>query len=189
MLWTRGELLGEGSYGRVYECMRDDGTLCAAKVVSLKKGIDSRSQLAQAEIEMEVEIMRKLNHPNIVRYLGTDRDETSLFIFLELIPCGSISNLLGKYGSFKEPVIRQYTRDVLQGLKYLHAQRILHRDVKGQNVLVDHHGSCKLSDFGCSKELLGEAASASTLKGTPRFMAPEVIRSRSKGYTQKADIW
>jgi serine/threonine protein kinase len=179
-LWTLGELLGEGSYGRVYECLRDYGTvgtLCAAKVVSLRKGTDSRSQSARAEIEMEVEIMRKLNHPNIVRYLGTDRDENSLFIFLDLIPCGSISNLLGKYCGFKEPVIRQYTRDILQGLEYLHVQRILRCDVKGQNVLVDHHGACKLSDFGCSKELLGEAACASTLKGTPRFMAPEVIRS------------
>ena len=61
--------------------------------------------------------------------------------------------------------------------------------VKGPNVLVDHRGVCKLSDFGCSKELYGEVASANTLKGTPQFMAPEVLLNRGAGYTDKADVW
>jgi serine/threonine protein kinase len=189
MPWTLGELLGEGGYGRVYECLNDDGTICAAKVVPLRKGNDARAIAAQTEIESEVEVMRKLSHPNIVRYLGTDRDDKSFFIFLELVPGGSITTMLGKYGKFKEPIIQGYTREILQGLQYLHSNKILHRDIKGPNVLVDHRGVCKLSDFGCSKELYGEVASANTLKGTPQFMAPEVLQNRGAGYTDKADVW
>jgi serine/threonine protein kinase len=191
---TLGELLGEGSYGKVYECLNIDGSVCAAKLVPLKKGNDERANIAQMEIEREVEILSSLSHPNIVRYLGTGKDQKFLFIFLELMPCGSVSDLLSKYGSFKETVYRAYTRQILHGLRYLHGERIIHRDVKGRNVLVDHRGTCKLSDFGCSRQLFGQAAAATTLIGTPRFMAPEVIRSRkgggsSCGYTEKADIW
>ena len=91
MPWTRGSLLGEGGYGRVFECLNDDGHICAAKVVPLRPGDDDRSRAAQAEIEKEVEVMRKLSHPNIVRYIGTERDDKELVIFLELVPGGSIS--------------------------------------------------------------------------------------------------
>ena len=192
---TLGELLGEGSYGKVYECLNTDGSICAAKLVPLRKGLDGRANAAQKEIEKEVDILRSLNHPNIVRYLGTDRSQDHLFIFIELMPSGSVANLLNKYGPFQETVYRGYTRQILNGLQYLHSERIIHRDVKGHNVLVDHRGTCKLSDFGCSRQLLGQAAAATTLTGTPRFMAPEVIRSRGGGggggggYTEKADIW
>jgi len=86
-------------------------------------------------------------------------------------------------------VVRGYSREILQGLDYLHSNKILHRDIKGPNILVDFAGVCKLSDFGCSKELYGEIASTMTLKGTPQFMAPEVLRNHGKGYTEKADIW
>jgi serine/threonine protein kinase len=189
MPWTRGSLLGEGGYGRVFECLNDDGRICAAKVVPLRPGDDERSRAAQEEIKKEVEVMKKLSHPNIVRYIGTERDEKELVIFLELVPGGSISSMLGKYGKFKESVVRGYCREILQGLGYLHANKILHRDIKGPNILVDFAGVCKLSDFGCSKELYGEIASTMTLKGTPQFMAPEVLRNQGTGYTEKADIW
>jgi hypothetical protein len=135
------------------------------------------------------QLMRKLSHPNIVRYIGTERDAKELVIFLELVPGGSISSMLGKYGKFKESVVRGYCREILHGLEYLHANKILHRDIKGPNILVDFAGVCKLSDFGCSKELYGEIASTMTLKGTPQFMAPEVLRNHGKGYTEKADVW
>jgi len=71
MPWTRGELLGEGGYGRVYECLNDDGTICAAKVVPLRADSTKR---AHAEIEREVTVLKSLWHPNIVQYLGTERE-------------------------------------------------------------------------------------------------------------------
>jgi serine/threonine protein kinase len=169
MPWTRGSLLGEGGYGRVFECLNDDGHICAAKVVPLRPGDDDRSRAAQAEIEKEVDVMRKLSHPNIVRYIGTERDDKELVIFLELVPGGSISGMLGKYGKFKESVVRGYCREILQGLEYLHANKILHRDIKGPNILVDFSGVCKLSDFGCSKELYGGSPSCAHFLSLARF--------------------
>jgi len=80
--------------------------------------------------------MKNLWHPNIVQYLGAEREEGSLTIFLELVPGGSLATMLAKFGRFKEPIVRGYVREILQGLVYLHSQQILHRDIKGSNILV-----------------------------------------------------
>lgn len=78
----------------------------------------------------EIEVMRSLRHDNIVRYLGTSLDQSFLSVFLEYIPGGSISSLLGKFGAFSENVIKVYTKQILQGLSFLHANSIIHRDIK-----------------------------------------------------------
>ncbi|GJR43184.1 mitogen-activated protein kinase kinase kinase NPK1 [Tanacetum coccineum] len=129
------------------------------------------------ELEEEVKLLKNLSHPNIVRYLGTAREEESLNIFLEFVPGGSISSLLGKFGSFPESVIRMYTKQILLGLEYLHKNGIMHRDIKGANILVDNKGRIKLADFGASKKVveLATMTGAKSMKGTPYWMAPEVI--------------
>ncbi|XP_073361070.1 mitogen-activated protein kinase kinase kinase ANP1 isoform X2 [Aegilops tauschii subsp. strangulata] len=104
------------------------------------------------ELEEEVKLLKNLSHPNIVRYLGTVREEDTLNILLEFVPGGSIQSLLGKLGSFPE-VNRKYTRQILQGLEYLHSNAIIHRDIKGANILVDNKGCIKLADFGASKQV------------------------------------
>ncbi len=90
---------------------------------------------------------------------------------------GSIAHLLKLFQPFQEGVIRNYTRQILQGLCYLHEHGIIHRDIKGGNVLVDESGIVKLADFGASTTLsqFGETQQTSTIKGTPYFMAPEVL--------------
>ncbi|XP_048544064.1 mitogen-activated protein kinase kinase kinase 3-like isoform X1 [Triticum urartu] len=105
------------------------------------------------ELEEEVKLLKNLSHPNIKRYLGTVREEDTLNILLEFVPGGSIQSLLGKLGSFPEAVIRKYTRQILQGLEYLHSNAIIHRDIKGANILVDNKGCIKLADFGASKQV------------------------------------
>ena len=139
-------------------------------------------------------ILQRLDHPNIVRYLGTERTAEHLDIFLEFVPGGSLACLLAKFGAFHEGVIRMYTRQLLLGLHYLHQHRHMHRDIKGANILLDHHGTVKLADFGASKKieslvtLHGEAsAHYKSVKGTPFWMAPEVIRQ--EGHGRPADIW
>ncbi|KAI8004169.1 Mitogen-activated protein kinase kinase kinase NPK1 [Camellia lanceoleosa] len=190
--WRKGELIGCGSFGRVYMGLNiDSGALLAIKQVSIA-GNSASKEKTQAhfrELEEEVNLLENLSHPNIIRYLGTTREEASLNILLEIVPGGSISSLLGKFGSFPESVIRMYTKQLLLGVEYLHRNGIMHRDIKGANILVDNKGCIKLTDFGASKKVveLATMTGAKSMKGTPYWMAPEVILQT--GHSFSADIW
>ncbi|KAJ8442742.1 hypothetical protein Cgig2_011012 [Carnegiea gigantea] len=190
--WRRGELIGCGAFGRVYMGMNlDSGELLAIKQVLIAANGASKEK-AQAhirELEEEVKLLKNLSHQNIVRYLGTAREDDALNILLEFVPGGSIASLLGKFGSFPESVIRMYTGQLLRGLEYLHRNGIMHRDIKGANILVDNRGCIKLADFGASKKVveLATMTGAKSMKGTPYWMAPEVILQT--GHSFSADIW
>ncbi|RZC52367.1 hypothetical protein C5167_020787 [Papaver somniferum] len=190
--WRKGELIGCGAFGRVYMGMNlDSGELLAIKQVMIPSNNASKEK-AQAhilELEEEVKLLKNLSHPNIVRYVGTIREEGTLNILLEFVSGGSISSLLGKLGSFPETVIRKYTKQMLLGLEYLHKNGIMHRDIKGANILVDNNGGIKLADFGASKQVveLATISGAKSMKGTPYWMAPEVILQT--GHSFSADIW
>jgi len=137
--WTRGELIGQGAFGSVYLGMDNDtGHLMAVKQVTITKvGVANSSKVAEhlRSLEAEVKLLQDLNHPNIVRYLGTERTAEALNIFLEYAPGGSIAGLLAKFGKFNENVVRVYTKQILQGLEYLHSNGIIHRDIKVSNHL------------------------------------------------------
>ncbi|CAO2201855.1 unnamed protein product [Urochloa humidicola] len=190
--WRKGDLIGSGAFGQVYLGMDlDSGELLAVKQVLIGSSNAAREK-AQAhvmELEDEVRMLKNLSHPNIVRYIGTVREENTLNILLEFVPGGSIQSLLGRLGSFPEAVIKKYTKQLLHGLEYLHRNGIIHRDIKGANILVDNKGCIKLADFGASKQVekLATATAAKTMKGTPYWMAPEVIVG--SGYNCSADIW
>ncbi|KAJ6928808.1 mitogen-activated protein kinase kinase kinase 2-like [Populus alba x Populus x berolinensis] len=177
--YRKGELIGCGAFGHVYMGMNSDsGELLAIKQVSIAANGATREK-AQAhirELEEEVRLLQNLSHPNIVRYLGVVQEEETINILLEFVPGGSISSLLGKFGPFPEPVIRTYTKQLLLGLEYLHNNGIMHRDIKGANILVDNKGCIKLADFGASKQVveLATVSGAKSMKGTPYWMAPEV---------------
>ncbi|XP_061945143.1 mitogen-activated protein kinase kinase kinase ANP1-like isoform X1 [Populus nigra] len=190
--YRKGELIGCGAFGHVYMGMNlDSGELLAIKqvLIAANGATRERAQAHIRELEEEVKLLQNLSHPNIVRYLGTVREEETLNILLEFVPGGSISSLLGKFGSFPEPVIRAYTKQLLLGLEYLHNNGIMHRDIKGANILVDNKGCIKLADFGASKQVveLATVSGAKSMKGTPYWMAPEVILQTGHGFS--ADIW
>ncbi|KAL7177697.1 hypothetical protein ACSBR2_030960 [Camellia fascicularis] len=190
--WRKGELIGCGAFGRVYMGLNiDSGALLAIKQVSIAANSTSKEKIQAhiREVEEEVNLLKNLSHPNIIRYLGTTREEDSLNILLEIVPGGSISSLLEKFGSFPESVIRMYTKQLLLGLEYLHRNGIMHRDIKGANILVDNKGCIKLADFGASKKVveLATMTGAKSMKGTPYWMAPEVILQT--GHSFSADIW
>ncbi|KAL5538346.1 hypothetical protein UlMin_045716 [Ulmus minor] len=191
--WRKGDLIGCGAFVSVYLSMNlDSGELIAVKQVLTAATTASKKKKAQArikELEEEVKLLKNLNHPNIVGYLGTLRDEETVNILLEYVPGGSISSLLGKFGAFMEAVIRTYTKQLLLGLEYLHRNGIMHRDIKGANILVDAKGCIKLADFGASKQVveLATMTGAKSTRGTPYWMAPEVILQT--GHTFSADIW
>ena len=144
-------------------------------------------------------MLKALNHPNIVKYYQTDLspDGSGVDIILELVPGGSIRQLLDKYHAFDERLVKIYTRQMLEGLCYLHKNGIIHRDLKCANVLVDNMGVIKLSDFGASKKIISNfdmhgsflenEAISKTFIGSPYWMAPEVIKK--SGHGKPADIW
>eukprot|EP01018_Ginkgo_biloba_P029475 Gb_03243 [translate_table: standard] len=183
--WIKGDKLGSGSFGTVYEGISDDGVFFAVKEVSLlDQGSNARQCIYQ--LEQEIALLSQFEHENIVRYLGTDKEQDRLYIFLELVTQGSLASLYQKY-NLRDSQVRAYTRQILNGLKYLHDRNVMHRDIKCANILVDAYGLIKLADFGLAKETskLNELKSC---KGSAYWMAPEVIHPR-KTYWLPADIW
>ena len=118
--------------------------------------------------------MQKLHHPNIVQYMGCQRDSNTLDVLQEYVTGGSLAKLLAYFGPFPEPLVQVYTRQICAGLAYLHENMIIHRDIKSANCLVTGEGQIKLADFGCSKTIetaMTVDQGASTLTGTPKFAA------------------
>ncbi|KAI3777337.1 hypothetical protein L1987_47137 [Smallanthus sonchifolius] len=183
--WQRGELLGRGSFGSVYEGICDGGYFIAVKEVSLLDQGELGKQ-SVFQLEQEIALLSQFEHDNIVRYHGTDKDDSKLYIFLELVTKGSLLSLYQRY-RLQDCQVSSYTRQILHGLKYLHDRGVVHRDVKCANILVDANGSVKLADFGLAKATKFNDVKSS--KGTAFWMAPEVVNLKNKGYGLAADIW
>jgi mitogen-activated protein kinase kinase kinase len=194
--WFKGQLIGKGTYGRVYLGMNaTTGEFLAVKQVevSAKAAGNDKEKMREmvAALDIEIDTMQHLDHVNIVQYLGCERKETSISIFLEYISGGSVGSCLRKHGKFEEQVVSSLTRQTLAGLAYLHREGILHRDLKADNILLDLDGTCKISDFGISKKtdnIYGNDAT-NNMQGSVFWMAPEVVRSQGQGYSAKVDIW
>lgn len=185
--WVRGELLGRGSLGSVWKATdKKTGKTMAVKEVIIDNLDDSEKDFSQS-LQVEIDLYKQLKHPNIVSYLGNDRMRDRFYIYLEYMQGGSVSQVLCRDGPMSEPLIACYARQLLEGLNYLHTREplILHRDVKGGNILVGEKRIVKLTDFGCSKR--SEETCKHTLRGSIPWMAPEVMNERA--YGRKADVW
>ncbi|XP_062225695.1 mitogen-activated protein kinase kinase kinase 3-like isoform X2 [Phragmites australis] len=185
--WKKGKLLGSGTFGQVYLGFNsENGQFCAIKEVQVIMD-DPHSKERLKQLNQEIDMLRQLSHPNIVQYYGSEMTDDTLSIYLEYVSGGSIHKLLREYGPFKEPVIRNYTGQILAGLAYLHGRNTVHRDIKGANILVGPNGEVKLADFGMAKHI-SSFAEIRSFKGSPYWMAPEVIMN-SNGYSLAVDIW
>ncbi|OEL21602.1 Mitogen-activated protein kinase kinase kinase YODA [Dichanthelium oligosanthes] len=171
--WKKGKLIGRGTFGHVYVGFNSDkGEMCAMKEVTLFSD-DPKSKESAKQLCQEISLLSRLQHPNIVRYYGSETVDDKLYIYLEYVSGGSIHKLLQEYGQFGEQAIRSYTKQILLGLAYLHAKNTVHRDIKGANILVDPNGRVKLADFGMAKHINGQQCPFS-FKGSPYWMAPEI---------------
>mmetsp|Transcript_5953 Transcript_5953/g.10696 ORF Transcript_5953/g.10696 Transcript_5953/m.10696 type:complete len:620 (+) Transcript_5953:104-1963(+) len=179
------EKLGEGGFGSVRKA-RDKRLDKKVAVKSIrKKGVENIQKLLE-----EMEIMRLLDHPNIVRFHETFQDRRSLHLVLELCEGGELFEAVTAAGSINEQQAAGCIRDMLLAINYLHQNRIMHRDLKPENFLLSQKGeigktSLKLIDFGLAKRF-EPGTPARTKAGTPNYIAPEVLAGK---YDEKVDIW
>ena len=139
-------------------------------------------------VQNEIEVLSKLNHKNIIKYLGSYVKGYKLNLVLEYCIGGSLYKLLEVYRNFKETIIRKYTVQILEGIEYLHSHNIMHKDIKCANILINRDGVCKLSDFGGAKIIKDIFdITKSSIEGTPNWMAPEIVKKAEA--TRFSDIW
>lgn len=193
MDWTKASVLGTGAYSTCYQA-RDvqTGTLMAAKQITFLRNSEEEQERVEQLIREEVLLISKLQHPHVVRMYGAIQEGAHINLFVEWMPGGSLASLLDKHGVFTEPVLLRYLHQILLGLDYLHSAGILHRDLKGANVLVDTSGHhLRIADFGAAARMMSKSTVPGEfqgqLQGTIAFMAPEVLRGDSYGRT--CDIW
>jgi len=176
------EAIGAGSFGAVWRA-RFNGDVVAVKKCKVIDGNDAEMLL------LEIRYLRKLRHPRLVAYYGFCSEPPNLVMMMEYMTGGSLHALIFKK---KQDIdLSQKALMALQvaeGLAYLHGQRIVHRDLKTMNVVLDSDLNCKICDFGLSLTLERTHQTVKALEGSPRYMAPEQFESKAK-ITEKVDIW
>ncbi|XP_044496729.1 CBL-interacting serine/threonine-protein kinase 11 [Mangifera indica] len=182
-----GRLLGCGAFAKVYHARNvRTGQSVAIKVINKKKL--SNSSLA-SNIKREISIMRRLNHPNIVKLYEVLATKTKIYFVMEFVKGGELFAKVAK-GRFTEDLSRKYFQQLISAVGYCHSRGVFHRDLKPENLLVDENGNLKVSDFGLSAltEQIRPDGLLHTLCGTPAYVAPEILSK--KGYDgAKVDVW
>ncbi|XP_068456239.1 serine/threonine-protein kinase 36 isoform X2 [Clinocottus analis] len=177
------EVVGEGSFGRVYKGRkRFTGQVVALKFMP-KVG---RSEKELRSLKREIEIMRGLQHPNIVQLFDSFETETEVVVVTEYAE-GQLFQILEDDGNLPESQVREIACQLVSALYYLHSHRILHRDMKPQNILLGKNGVVKLCDFGFARSMSVSTLVLTSIKGTPLYMSPELVEE--KPYDHTADLW
>ena len=183
--------LDQGSFGLIYSAAYD-GSAVAVKQCSSD---GSQIKTKMRELLLELSVLVRIRHPNIVTFWGTAADfpfsqgKPYIGMVFELCSKGSLYKVLhqnhGKRVSFREKM--KYALEVARGMSYIHAKGIIHRDLNSRNILLTHEGHAKVADFGCARKLKGSALTTTTISGSPAYMAPEQLDGAD--LTDKVDVW
>ncbi|XP_057600227.1 serine/threonine-protein kinase 36 isoform X2 [Hippopotamus amphibius kiboko] len=177
------EMIGEGSFGRVYKGRRK----YSAQVVALKFIPKlGRSEKELKNLQREIEIMRGLRHPNIVHMLDSFETDKEVVVVTDYAE-GELFQILEDDGKLPEDQVQAIAAQLVSALYYLHSHRILHRDMKPQNILLAKDGGIKLCDFGFARAMSTNTMVLTSIKGTPLYMSPELVEERP--YDHNADLW
>lgn len=175
------QVIGKGSYGVVYRAINRK----TAQMVAIKEVMyDDDEELT--DIMSEIDLLKNLNHINIVKYHGFIKKSHNLYIILEYCSRGSLKNAISRGKGIPESKAKVFVKQTLNGLRYLHEQGVIHRDIKAANLLLDSNNVVKLADFGVSTKV-STMSMAMTLAGSLNWMAPEIIGNR--GASTLSDIW
>ncbi|GAV51661.1 hypothetical protein ZYGR_0AF01320 [Zygosaccharomyces rouxii] len=175
------QVIGKGSYGVVYKAINRK----TQKLVAIKE-VHYENDDELTDIMSEIDLLKNLNHINIVKYHGFIQKSHNLYIILEYCSHGSLKNYISRGNGLPESKAKMYVKQTLNGLNYLHEQGVIHRDIKAANLLLDSNNVVKLADFGVSTKV-NTMTMAMTLAGSLNWMAPEIIGNR--GASTLSDIW
>ena len=173
--------IGSGSYSKVYKAIdTETKTTVAMKIITTSK---LNTSLVQ-RLSKEIEILKQLNHINIISLLNYSITDKHIYLIMELCNGGTIGDKIGKLTN--EAQIKEIIKQIIDGMLYLQNKDILHRDIKPANILITTENIIKIIDFGFSSDLK-DSDMYSTICGTPMYMSPELLKCES--YNKKTDLW
>uniref|UniRef100_A0A1D2A7B3 non-specific serine/threonine protein kinase n=2 Tax=Auxenochlorella protothecoides TaxID=3075 RepID=A0A1D2A7B3_AUXPR len=177
------ELVGEGSFGKVFKARKTGSLATVAVKLITKRGKNERDLLG---LRQEIDILRTMRHEHIIQMLDAFETATDFCVVTEFAQ-GELFQILEDDRSLSEGVVRDVARQLVAALHYLHSHRIIHRDMKPQNILLSAAGTVKLCDFGFARSLSAHTLMVTSVKGTPLYMAPELVQERP--YNHTVDLW
>ena len=172
-----GRMIGKGAFGKVNLGLN----ILTGRVVAIKSfnKDNIKNELSKKKILYETNLMRKLRHPSITKILETFESEKYIFIIMEYISGGNLQSFVKKRRKLSEKTAKIFFKQIIEGIKYIHSQNIVHRDIKLENILIDLNNNIKICDFGVGK-LINSNLILHDHCGTPVYMAPEIIKG--EGY-------
>jgi len=191
--YVMGELLGEGSYGKVKEVL-DTDTLCRRAVKILKRRKLRRIPNGEQNVEREIKLLQRLNHLNVIKLFEVmhNKEKQKMYLILEYCVSG-LQELIESTPLKKFPIWQAhgYFCQLIDGLEYLHSQGIIHKDIKPGNLLLTTDGTLKISDFGVAEalDMFAEDDMCQTSQGSPAFQPPEIANGLESFPGFKVDIW
>eukprot|EP00761_Pharyngomonas_kirbyi_P014910 gb/GECH01014941.1/.p1 GENE.gb/GECH01014941.1/~~gb/GECH01014941.1/.p1 ORF type:complete len:654 (+),score=134.41 gb/GECH01014941.1/:1-1962(+) len=186
--YIKGRILGKGGFARCYELTpihKDDVGIYAGKVIDKATLVKPKTK---QKLSTEIKIHKSLDHENIVKFYRFFEDNNYVYIMLELCKNQSMMELLKKRKRFSEDETRFFMMQTLQGVKYMHDNRVIHRDLKLGNMFLGEGHKIKIGDFGLAAQLEHDGERKLTVCGTPNYIAPEIISGKN-GHSYEVDIW